>query len=67
MMDWQLALHAFITILENPQSKKGYVELKKYYSSLRMTEQKSALEYLIEKRFGDVDGSNSDKQQRKNN
>jgi len=62
MIDWEPALYAFINILENPQTKKGYVQLKKYYSSLGMVEQEAALEYLIDKKFRNVDSSNSDKQ-----
>lgn len=65
MIDWEPALHAFIKILENPRTKKGYVQLKKYYSSLGMVQQESALEYLIEKRFNSVDSPNTNKQQRK--
>jgi len=61
MIDWELALQAFIKILENPRAKNGYVQLQKYYGSLGMTQQEDAFIRLIEKRFGSANSSNADK------
>jgi hypothetical protein len=46
------AISALVLILESPDSKKGYVELKRFYDQSNMLEESNAIDYLMSKRFG---------------
>ncbi len=53
-------IKAFITILEHPNIKKGYINYLNYLKSKNREESK-AFEYLIEKKFHDNSTNNSSK------
>lgn len=53
-------ISAFITILEHPNIKKGYINYLNYLKSKNREEFK-AFEYLIEKKFHDNSTNNSTK------
>ena len=55
-------------IVENPFSKKGYLELKKIVVQEGRQSDAEALQYLIDKRFShDLSDSHSDQEQRTDN
>jgi hypothetical protein len=60
--DYKLALNALIKILENPKTKKGYIDLKKYYESICRKNEVKAIEFLISQRFEVADSTSSDKE-----
>lgn len=53
-------ISAFVTILEHPNIKKGYINYLNYLKSKNRDEAK-AFEYLIEKKFNDNSTNNSTK------
>jgi hypothetical protein len=53
-------ISAFITILEHPNIKKGYINYLNYLKSKNREEFK-AFEYLIEKKFHDNSTNNNTK------
>ena len=47
-------------ILENPNIKKGYLELKKYLLLINKTKESEIIQHLIDKKFNHVnDNSNN--------
>ena len=55
----QDVISALVLILENPDSKKGYVELKRFYDKAGMSEESEAIEYLMNKRFANATTSSN--------
>lgn len=53
-------ISAFVTILEHPNIKKGYINYLNYLKSKSRDEAK-AFEYLIEKKFNDNSTNNNTK------
>jgi hypothetical protein len=45
------AISALVLILESPDSKKGYAELKRFYDQSNMIEESEAISHLISKKF----------------
>lgn len=66
-MKWEDAINSLVLILENPQAEKGYRELRKYYASCGRQHEADAIQYLIDKRFGNADSSASNQEQPGNN
>lgn len=59
---WSKTIKALVDILENPNSKKAYQTLKKYYDQAEKKYESDAIQRLIEKRFNnDADDIDSDK------
>ena len=54
-------ISAFVTILEHPNIKKGYINYLNYLKSKNRQDEARAFEYLIEKKFNDNSTNNSTK------
>ena len=52
------AANALAKIIEQPNSKKGYIDLKKYYESIKREDYTKAISKLIEIKFN-VDNTNN--------
>jgi len=55
-------ISAFITIIEHPNIKKGYINYLNYLSSNNRIEEAEAFKYLIEKKFNDNSSNINSKQ-----
>jgi len=53
-------IESLLLILEKPNVKKGYKDFKKYLEFIGKTEEANALDFLLKKKFHDIDNSNSD-------
>jgi len=51
----------FIKILENPDAKKGYVDVIDFYKKNKMHKEANYIEYLLEKKFNANDSNISKK------
>ena len=64
----QKALDCLLRLVENPFTKKGYVDLKKCYIEAGMAEAVGAFDHLINQRFtNEVNDVHPDPQQSNNN
>jgi hypothetical protein len=61
-----IILKLYAELVSNPQSLAAYHALIEKYKSCNMTNEATAIEDLIKKRFN-ADSSHSDQEQRKNN
>jgi hypothetical protein len=52
-----------LTLLENPDAEKAYVDLKKYYDSVGMEPESLAIEHLIKEKFHVVSNSSTSQKQ----
>lgn len=50
-----------ISILENPNIKKHYVDFKNYFIKCGKVKEANALEYLIQRKFNVVNDTNDNK------
>lgn len=50
---WEEGIRSLILIMESPNAEKGYEDFKKYLISNNMTNEASALDYLIREKFCD--------------
>lgn len=60
--DWKGCMEAILMVMENPFAERGYRLLKDAYIQNGMTEQGSAIDFLIGQKFHDH-GSNSRSEQ----
>lgn len=61
-MKWEESIKSLILILENPLAQKGYRELKKFYINCGRQAEADAIQSLMDKRFGNADNTDSDKE-----
>lgn len=50
-VDWGGAMSALAMVIEKPAAERGYEMLKKYYEDSGLTEESSAVGFLIQERF----------------
>ena len=60
-MKWEKSIIALVSILENPLVEAGYRDLKKYYESNNLIEEAECVQFLLDKKFKNVNNTNISK------
>jgi hypothetical protein len=63
-VSWEAVFRAFGFVAENPIAERPYEELGRAYKAAGMEDDAEAVRFLIGERFANVDGSDSDEEQR---